>query len=95
MDDFNGSLNHTQQFGTILASLNTQFQQNSYFAGPDPKASPRTRTLSLTRNVGNLSTSLLTTLTQNSFGFGRSQTLTSSLDNTYQPTSTSSAGNAL
>ena len=88
-DDLNGSLNHTQQFGTILASLNTQFQQNSYYAGLSKNQSQNT-TLNLTRSVGNLSTSLLTTLTQNSFGSGLSQTLTSALDNTYQPTATSS-----
>jgi hypothetical protein len=88
VDDLNGSLNHTQRLGTVNATLNTQFQQNSYFAGLSKSQSQNT-TLGLTRNVGNLSTSLLTTLTQNSFGFGRSQTLTSSLDNTYQPTGSS------
>jgi len=88
VDDLNGSLNHTQRLGTVSATLNTQFQQNSYFAGLSKSQSQNT-TLGLTRNVGNLSTSLLTTLTQNSFGFGRSQTLTSSLDNTYQPTGSS------
>ena len=89
VDDLNGSLTHTQQFGTILASLNTQFQQNSYFAGLSKSQSQNT-TLGLTRNVGAFNTSLLTTLTQNSFGLGQSQTLTSSLDNTYSPSATSS-----
>lgn len=84
-DDLNGSLNHTQRFGTINATLNAQYQQNSYFAGLSRSQSQNT-TLGLTRSVGNLSTSLLTTLSQSSYGSGRSQTLTSSLDNTYQPT---------
>jgi len=88
VEDLNGSLNHTQRFGTILASLNTQFQQNSYYAGLS-KSQSQNSSLSLTRNVGNLNTSLLTTLTQNSFGFGKSQTLTSSLDNTYTPSAAS------
>jgi len=82
-DDTNGSLNHVQRFGTVNATLNTQYQQNSYFAGLSRSQSQNT-TLGLTRNVGGLSTSLTTTLNQNSFGFGQSQTLTSSLDNTYQ-----------
>lgn len=88
-ENFNGSLNHTQRFGTVNATLNTQYQQNSYFAGLSRSQSQNT-TLGLTRIVGNLSTSLMTTLTQNSFGYGTSQTLTSSLDNTYQPTDNSS-----
>ncbi len=88
VEDLNGTLNHTQRFGTVLAALNTQFQQNSYFTGLSKSVSQNS-SLSLTRNVGNLNTSLLTTLTQNSFGSGNSQTLTSSLDNTYSPTATS------
>lgn len=88
VDDLNGSLNHVQRLGTVNATLNSQFQQNSYFAGLN-KSQSQNSTLGLTRNVGNLNTSLLTTLTQNSFGYGRSQTLTSALDNTYQPTGTS------
>ena len=88
-DDINGSLNHTQQFGTINATLNSQFQQNSYFAGLGKSLSQNT-SLNLSRIVGNLSTSLLSTLTQNSFGLGRSQTLTSSLNNTFRPTGLSS-----
>jgi hypothetical protein len=89
VDNINGSLNHTQRFGTVNATLNTQYQQNSYFAGLTHSQSQNTA-LGLTRAVGNVSTSLLTTLTQNSFGYGTSQTLTSSLDNTYSPTGASS-----
>ena len=88
-DDINGSLNHTQQFGTVNATLSSQFQQNSYYAGLSKSQSQNT-SLNLSRVVGNLSTSLLTTLTQNSFGLGRSQTLTSSLANTFRPTGLSS-----
>lgn len=89
VEDVNGSINHVQQFGTISAALNSQFQQNSYYAGLSKSLSQNT-SLNLSRAVGNVSTSLLTTLTQNSFGLGRSQTLTSSLDNTYRPTGLSS-----
>ena len=88
VEDLNGTLIHTQQLGTILASLTTQFQQNSYYAGLS-KSQSQNSSLSLTRTVGSFNTSLLTTLTQNSFGFGKSQTLTSSLDNTYAPNSAS------
>ena len=87
-DDLNGSLNHTQQFGTIVANLNTQFQQNSYLVGLSQNQSQNS-TLNLTRDAGNLSTSLLTNLNRSSYGFGTSQTLNSSLDNTYRPTGTS------
>lgn len=85
VEDINGSLNHVQRLGTVNATLNTQFQQNSYFAGLTKSQSQNT-TLGLVRNVGSLNTSLTTTLNQSSFGFGRSQTLTSALDNTFQPT---------
>lgn len=84
-EDINSSINHVQRLGTVNATLNSQYQQNSYFTGLSRSQSQNT-TLGLTRNVGNLSTSLSTTLNQNSFGYGQSQTLTSSLDNTYQPT---------
>ena len=87
-DDINGSLNHVQRFGTINATLNTQYQQNSYFTGLSRSQSQNT-TLGLTRSVGSLSTSLTTTLNQNSFGFGQSQTLTSALVNTYQQSASS------
>ena len=86
--DVNGSLNHIQQIGTVNVTVNSQFQQNSYFTGLSRSQSQNT-TVGLTRNVGALDTSLRATLTQNSFGFGTSQTLTSSLDNTYHPTETS------
>lgn len=89
VDDLNGSLNHTQRLGTVSVGLSTQYQQNSYFAGLTKSQSQNT-SLSLTRDVGPLTSSLLTTLTQNSFGLGRSQTLTSSLDQTYRPSGTSS-----
>ena len=87
VEDLNGSLNHTQQFGTVTASLNSQFQQNSYYAGTEKSQSQNT-TLSLTRSVGNLTDSVQTTLTQSSFGSGLSQNLTSSFDQTFSPTPT-------
>ena len=86
--DLNGTLSHVQRFGTVLATLTTQFQQNSYFAGLSNSQSQNS-SLSFTRNVGNLNTSLLTTLTQSSFGFGKSQTLTSTLANTFTANSNS------
>ena len=87
VEDLNGSLNHSQQFGTVTANLTSQFQQNSYFAGLQKSQSQNT-TLSLTRAVGNLSSSLQTTLTQNSYGAGLSENITSSFDQTFSPTST-------
>ena len=87
VEDLNGSLNHAQQFGTVLATLTSQFQQNSYFSGLQRSQSQNT-TLNLIRNVGNLSSSLQTTLNQNDYGSGMSQNLTSSFDQTFSPTST-------
>ena len=52
VDDLNGSLNHTQQFGTIAANLSTQFQQNTIYAGLS-KSQSQNSSLSLTRNIGN------------------------------------------
>ena len=85
VEDLNGSLTHTQRFGTVTANLSSQFQQNSYFAGLEKSQSQNT-TLNLTRSVGNLSDSLQTTLTQSSYGAGLSQNLTSSFDQTFSPT---------
>jgi len=87
VEDLNGSLTHTQQFGTVTANLTSQFQQNSYYAGLEKSQSQNT-TLNLTRSVGNLSSALQTTLTQNSYGAGTSQNLTSSFDQTFSPTAT-------
>ncbi len=89
VEDLNGSLNHSQQFGTVLANLTSQFQQNSYFAGLEKSQSQNT-TLNLTRSVGNLSDSVQATLVQNSFGAGLSQNLTTSFDQTFAPTSAQS-----
>ncbi len=89
VEDLNGSLLHTQQFGTVTANVTSQFQQNSYFAGLEKSQSQNT-TVNLTRSVGNLSDSLQTTLVQNSYGAGLSQNLTSSFDQTFAPTSSQS-----
>ncbi len=85
IEDISGSLNHSQQFGTVTASLTSQFQQNSYFAGLAKSQSQNT-TLGLTRAVGNLTSALQTTLTRNSYGAGVSQNITSSFDQTFSPT---------
>ena len=87
VEALNGSLNHSQQFGTVTASLASQFQQNSYFVGLQKSQSQNT-TLNLTRSVGNLSSSLQATLTQNSYGAGLSENITSSFDQTFSPTAT-------
>ena len=87
VEDLNGSLTHTQQFGTVTANLTSQFQQNSYFAGLQRSQSQNT-TLNLTRSVGNLSDSIQATLVQNDYGSGLSQNLTTSFDQTFAPTST-------
>ncbi|MGI4788831.1 MAG: hypothetical protein ACRYFS_08270 [Janthinobacterium lividum] len=87
VEDLSGSLNHTQRFGNVVATLVSQFQENSYYAGLDKSQSQNT-TLNLTRNVGNLNSSLQTTITQNNYGSGTSQNLTSSFDQTFSPTAT-------
>ncbi len=87
LQNINASLNHAQQFGTVVASLTSQLQQNSYFQGLSKSRSSNTN-LNLIRNVGNLSSSLRGTLSQNDYGVGSTQTLTSSFDQTFRPTST-------
>jgi hypothetical protein len=77
-------LNHQQLFGTVQATLNTQGQQNSYFVGTGNSLSNNTQ-LNLSRNVGNDQTMLQNNLTQNNYGQGLSQTLTSELDNIFEP----------
>ena len=67
--------------------MTSQFQQNSYYAGLEKSQSQNT-TLNLTRSVGNLSSSVQATLTQNSYGAGTSQNFTSSYDQTFSPTAT-------
>jgi len=85
LENINGSLSHAQQFGTVVASLTSQLQQNSYFQGLSKSRSSNTN-LNLIRNVGNLSSALRTTLSQNDYGVGSTQTLTSSFDQTFRPT---------
>lgn len=85
LQNINGSLSHAQQFGTVVASLTSQLQQNSYFQGLSKSRSSNTN-LNLIRNIGNLSSSLRGTLAQNDYGVGSTQTLTSSFDQTFRPT---------
>jgi len=85
LENINGSLNHAQTFGTVVASLTSQIQQNSYFQGLTKSRSSNTN-LNLIRSVGNLSSSLRGTLSQNDYGVGSMQTLTSSFDQTFRPT---------
>lgn len=85
VEDLTGNLSHRQQFGTVAATLTGQFQQNSYYQGESTSRGLSSQ-LGLTRNVGNLSTSLQTNLTENSYGLGTSNTLNSAFDQTFQPT---------
>jgi hypothetical protein len=80
-----GTLNHKQQFGTVGATLTTQFQQNSYLAG-DSASQAINSQLNLTRAVGNLNSSLMTSLQTSDYGAGTSSTLTSSFNQTFKPT---------
>ncbi len=85
VQNITGSLAHQQKFGTVLVSLNTQLQQNSYYAGLS-NSRAQNSFLTLTRSVGNLSDSVRANLTQSDYGLGSTQTLTSSFDQTYRPT---------
>lgn len=84
-DNLSGSLSHAQRFGTVAASLNTQFQQNSYLQGAS-RSRAMNAALNFARNVGNLDLGLRTNLARNDYGLGSSQTLTSSLDSSFRPT---------
>lgn len=85
LENLTGSLNHQQKIGTVGLTLNSQFQQNSYFAGAGSSRGLNTQ-FNLTRNVGNLEDSLRTSLSQSDYGAGTSSTLTSSFDQTFRPT---------
>ncbi len=85
LTNLTGSLSHAQRFGTVNATLSSQFQQNSYYASAAESRALSTQ-LNLTRSVGNLTTSLLTNLSENNYGLGTSQTLTSSFNSAYAPT---------
>ena len=81
-----GSLAHQQKIGTVGLTLNSQFQQNSYFAGTGSSRGLNTQ-INLTRTVGNLEDAVRTSLSQSDYGAGSSSTLTTSFDQTFRPTS--------
>ena len=76
-------LNDQRRVGTVQVALTTQGQSNSYYVSQSKSRAQNTQ-LNLTRSVGAFNTSLQTNLTQNDYGQGLSQTLTSTLDNVYQ-----------
>ena len=67
----------------MLATLATQGQENSYYVSQSNSRAQNTQ-LNLTRHIGDFNTSIQNNLTQNDYGGGPSQTLTSTLDNVYQ-----------
>jgi hypothetical protein len=83
LQQFSYGLLHQQEIGTLGISLNTQGQENSSYVSDTQSLSNNTQ-LNLQRNVGGFNTTLQNNLTQNNYGSGLSQTLTSALDNIYQ-----------
>lgn len=86
LTNLTGNLRHQQQFGTVGVTINSQFQQNSYYAGDSQSRAQNTQ-VNLTRSVGNLTSSLTTSLNTNDYGAGATQNLSSSFSQSFQPTS--------
>lgn len=86
LTNLTGNLRHQEQLGTIGVSVNSQFQQNSYLAGASQSSAQNTQ-VNLTRSVGNLTSSLMTSLDTSNYGAGATQSLASSFSQTFQPTS--------
>ena len=86
-ENYSGSLTHQQQFGTVVANIMSQFQQNSYFAGGGQNRALSSQ-FNLTRNVGNLSTALRTSLDSSDYGVGKSLNTSTAFDQTFRPTET-------
>jgi hypothetical protein len=80
-----GITNH-EQLGDIVASFTGQMEQDSYTLG-DLNSRALTSQMSLARNVGNLDSTFSMGLSNSDYGTGSSQTLTSSFNQAYRPTS--------
>ena len=81
-ENFTYSVNHQQQIGTVLAALATQGQDNSYYVSQGHSKADNTQ-LNLTQHLGDFNTTVQNNLSQNDYGAGLSQTLTSTLDDVY------------
>ena len=84
-DNITSSLTHQQQIGTVNLTLNSSLQENSYLQSQTHSQAISSQ-LNLTRDVGNLDTSLRTSLDLSDYGAGLSQTLNTDLNDVYQPT---------
>ncbi|BDI31989.1 hypothetical protein CCAX7_40400 [Capsulimonas corticalis] len=84
-DNISGSLNHQQQFGTVLANITSQFQQNSYLVGGSQNRSLSSQ-FNLSRDVGNLSTAIRTSIDTSDYGVGSSINSSTAFDQTFRPT---------
>lgn len=84
-DTFTGSWNHKQEFGNVMTSLSTQYENDSYYLGNET-SSTLSQQVNLSRNVGNLSDSFSTNVSMSNYGGSTSDSITSSLDQTYSPT---------
>ena len=86
LQNITSSLDNHQKIGTIDLGLSSQYQQNSYFASTS-KSNSQNDSLTLTRNVGNLNSTIRTTYSDSNYGAGNSSTLNSVFDQTFMPTS--------
>jgi hypothetical protein len=84
-DNLNGSLNHRQRFGTLDVGINSQFQRNSYFLS-NSRSKSYSHQLTINRNVGNLSDTLIANANISDYGTGESRNITSSLNQVFRPT---------
>ena len=84
-ETISGSLQHRQLFGTVMANLNTQLQQDSYFLG-DQNSRTLSQQIMLNRNVGNQSTSLAANINSSNYSGSTSESITSSLSESFSPT---------
>ncbi|MGO8670588.1 MAG: hypothetical protein ACLQVD_04370 [Capsulimonadaceae bacterium] len=85
LQDLAGSIQHKQEFGDVMASVNGQFQQNSYLLSDQANSSDSGQLL-LNRTVGNLTDTFATNLTSSTYVGSTTQSLTSNLDQVFNPT---------
>ena len=83
-ENLTNSVTYQQQIGTVQVALATQGQQNSYYVSQSAEPGADHAAQLEHGTPGDFTTSLQNNLSQNSYGEGLSQTLTSALDNVYQ-----------
>ena len=73
VNNLNGRLSHRQQLGDVAATLNYDFQQNSYLA-LQPTSKTQNLTFNVGRNRGGVNTSASYSQISTNYGFGQNQT---------------------